>query len=148
MISEERIAELVGEKLGDGPIFAVEIKVHPGNKIHVEIDGDDGVSISDCVAVSRQIEGNLDREVEDFELQVLSAGVGLPLKHERQYRKNVGREVSVTLKDGVELIGTLINVENNITLKLPASKKKKLLEREISIAVDQIRETKVRVSFK
>jgi ribosome maturation factor RimP len=148
MITEDRIAELVAEKLSDGPIFVVEIKVHPGNKIHVEIDGDFGVNIADCVAVSRQIEGNLDREIEDFELQVLSAGVGLPLKHERQYRKNIGREVSVSLEDGSELIGVLMESEDGVKLKLPASKKKKLPEREVSIAMDQIRETKVRVSFK
>lgn len=148
MIAEEKIRALVEEKIGEGPLFIVDITVSAANKIKIELDGDQGISIDDCVAVSRQVEHNLDREQEDFELQVSSAGLGSPLRIERQYHKNLGREVSVLLNDGTERIGRLQAVEDGIRVKLPASKKKKLPEREETYAWDEIKETKVRISFK
>jgi ribosome maturation factor RimP len=150
MITADIVRKLVDEKLGEGPIFLVDISVNVGNKISIELDADAGVkvSIDDCVGVSRQVESNLDREQEDFSLEVSSAGLGQPLKLGRQYRKNLGREVSVLLKDGVEKIGTLLNVGDGLTLQLPASKKQKLPIREETFGWDDIKETKVRISFK
>jgi ribosome maturation factor RimP len=148
MITAETIQDLVSEKLDGTSLFAVDINVSPGNAIKIELDGDNGISIDDCVALSRHIEGSFDREQEDFELKVMSAGIGEALKVDRQYHKNLGREVDVRLLDGTELIGHLLEVADNIKLKLPASKKKKLAEREIEIAKSDIIETRVRVSFK
>jgi ribosome maturation factor RimP len=148
MITESQIRGLIEEKIGDGPLFIVEVQVNPGNKIKVEMDSDVGLSIDDCVAISRQIEGNLDRELEDFELQVLSAGIGQPLKVERQYTKNVGRDVSLKLADGSEVIGKLLEAGEALKIGLPALKKKKLPEREVMFPLEDILETKVRVSFK
>lgn len=150
MITADIVRKLVEEKLGEGPIFIVDINVNVGNKITIELDADAGikVSIDDCVGVSRQVESNLDREQEDFSLEVSSAGIGQPLKLNRQYQKNVGREVSVLLADGVEKIGTLLSVEGALTLQLPANKKKKLPVREETFGWEEIKETKVRISFK
>ncbi len=148
MITAETIQDLVSEKLDGTSLFVVDIAVGPGNAIKIELDGDNGISIDDCVALSRHIEGGFDREQEDFELKVMSAGIGEALKVERQYHKNIGREVGVRLLDGTELIGHLLGVSDTINLKLPASKKKKLAEREIEIAKSDIKETRVRVSFK
>lgn len=148
MITAETIQNLISEKLEGTSLFAVDITVSPGNAIKVELDGDEGISIDDCVSVSRHIEGSLDREQEDFELKVMSAGIGEAFKVDRQYHKNVGREVDVRLLDGTEYRGELIEVEDNVKLKLPAIKKKKLPEREIEIAKSDIKETRVRISFK
>lgn len=148
MITESQIQALIEEKIGEGPMFIVDVQVAAGNKIKVEMDSDQGMSIQDCVAISRQIEGNLDREVEDFELQVLSAGIGQPLKVSRQYVKNIGRDVSLKLESGIEVVGELVEAGEVLKLKLPASKKKKLPEREEEFPLEQIVETKVRVSFK
>lgn len=148
MISVETISGLVQEKLGDGALFLVQVKVNLGNKIVVEIDGDNGVAIDDCVAVSRHVESSLDREVEDFELQVTSAGLGQPFKVSRQYQKNIGREVDLRLMDGTEKRGHILSVEDGLTLKLPPQKKKQLPEREETFAMADIKECKVRITFK
>ncbi|MEX2596699.1 MAG: ribosome assembly cofactor RimP [Salibacteraceae bacterium] len=148
MISEEQIAKLVAEKLEGTEMFSVHISVSSNNKITVELDGMKGVTIDDCVAVSRHIEGSLDREQEDFELTVSSAGLNKPLRDRRQFVKNIGREVKVMLHDGKELKGELIDAKDNLTIKLPASKKKKLPEREEVLDWQNINETKVLISFK
>lgn len=129
-------------------MFIVELSVSSNNRIVVEIDGMSGVTIDDCVAVSRQIESNLDREQEDFELQVSSAGIDKPLRDRRQFEKNIGREVKIILQDSAELKGELLEVGESLKVKLPASKKKKLPEREEVVAWENIRETKILISFK
>jgi ribosome maturation factor RimP len=148
MISESYIRQLVEEKLEGTDMFIVELSVSSNNRIVVEIDGMSGVTIDDCVAVSRQIESNLDREQEDFELQVSSAGIDKPLRDRRQFEKNIGREVKIILQDSAELKGELLEVGESLKVKLPASKKKKLPEREEVVAWENIRETKILISFK
>ncbi|MDA9266896.1 ribosome assembly cofactor RimP [Salibacteraceae bacterium] len=148
MISESYIRQLVEEKLEGTDMFIVELSVSSNSKIVVEIDGMSGVAIADCVEVSRQIESNLDRDQEDFELQVSSAGIDKPLRDKRQFEKNIGREVKIVLQDSAELKGELLEVGDSLKLKLPASKKKKLPEREEIIAWENIRETKILISFK
>lgn len=148
MISEEGIRKLVEQKIGEGPLFLVDLNIAPGNKIRVELDGDKGISIDDCVEVSRYIENSLDRDTEDFELQVSSAGLDKPLRNRRQYVKNIGREVAIRLNDGTERVGIIEGVSEGVTLKLPASKKKKLPERRENIGWADIKETKVRITFK
>ena len=140
--------KLVEEKLEGTDMFIVELSVSSNSKIVVEIDGMSGVAIADCVEVSRQIESNLDRDQEDFELQVSSAGIDKPLRDKRQFEKNIGREVKIVLQDSAELKGELLEVGDSLKLKLPASKKKKLPEREEIIAWENIRETKILISFK
>ena len=87
--------------------YLVGMKITPDNRIFVDIDGDHGVTIDDCIELSRTIEGQLDRDEEDFELNVSSAGADQPLRLTRQYIKNIGREVEVVTLDGEKLTGTL-----------------------------------------
>ena len=155
MITSEKIQALVEEKIEGTDIFIVEINVRPGNKIEVFIDRDSGLALEDCLKVSRHIEGNLDREAEDFALDVSSPGVGRPLKLKRQYVKNIGRNVEVKLTDGQKLEGVLLSadeekivVQTRTKEEVEGKKGKKWVERENDITFDQIVETKVTISFK
>lgn len=152
MITEGQIKKLIEEKLEELNLFLVEIKIRPGNNIMVFIDGEKGVTIKECVKVSRQIEFNLDREVEDFELQVSSAGLDQPYKVLKQYIKNIGREVSLVTKEGVKYIGKLVSANNDfVEISIEPTKKeiKEKKEAQIfKIVFDQIKETKSVISFK
>ena len=139
---------MVEEKLDGSSMFIVELSVSSSNQIHIELDGMEGVSIDDCVGVSRHVEHNLDRESEDFELHVSSAGLDKPLRDKRQYVKNIGRNLKVTLTDGTVVKGKLTSVDEGIELSIPANKKKKLPERLTSIAMDEMKEAKIEISFK
>jgi ribosome maturation factor RimP len=112
MIKQELIENLVSEALTE-EYFIVQVTVKKGNVIDVVIDGDNGVAIQKCVEISRQIEQNLDRETEDFELTVSSAGLSNPFLVYRQYLKNIGKEVEV--KTGIEkpITGNLIQVDQD-----------------------------------
>ena len=124
MIEKIKILELVNNALEGSDKFLVNLKITPDNRIFVDIDGDNGVNIDDCIEVSRAIEGNLDREEEDFELNVSSAGADQPLKLTRQYRKNVGRDLEVVTSDGERAEGTLEDAsEEGIVLRTKGTKK-------------------------
>ena len=125
MISEQNIRNLIDQKLADTDVFLVECRVKTDNKIRVFIDSERGVTIEDCVALSRYIEGNLDREQDDFALDVSSAGLDLPLRIPRQFKKNVGRTVHVILNDGTEIKGELIEATDRDFRVLPEIPKKK-----------------------
>lgn len=126
--------------------FLVSIKITPDNRIYVDIDGDNGINIDDCIELSRCIESQLDREEEDFELNVSSAGADAPLKLVRQYKKNVGRMLSVTKFDGSQLEGTLMAAEDNdITLKTKGQKKEPPVLHNIAYA--DIKTAKVIIQF-
>ena len=155
MISESYIRELVEEKLQEMDYFIVDIKVSSSNTIRVEIDGDKGVNIKDCVAISRHIEGSLDREEHDFELTVSSAGMDQPFKILRQYQRYYGREVEVKLREGKKLKGKLLQAdEDKVSLetsemkKIEGKKKKQLITETIDVPMEQVNETKVVISFK
>ena len=110
MITNEQIEKLVLEAIEE-EFFLVAISIKKGNVIEVLLDGDNGISIQKCVEVSRHIEGSLDRELEDFELSVSSAGLGRAFKVYRQYVKNIGNEVEVNSKEGKPVKGTLTKVD-------------------------------------
>lgn len=153
MISKQKIADLIEEHLVGSDKFLVEFNVSTANKIIVFIDGDHGVTISDCIALSRHIESNLDRETEDFELDVSSAGLDLGLRVKRQYVKNIGKNIDIKLNDNTKITGLLKGVEDDfITIELPLNKKKKkseIAEDLIkSIEFKNIKETKVVIIFK
>ncbi len=111
MIRKSKIEELVADCLEGTDRFVVSVKVSPANQISVVIDGDSGVTIDHCVAVSRFVESSLDRDTEDFDLKVSTAGIDQPFVNLRQYRKNVGRPVEVLLKDGSVKRGKLCRVD-------------------------------------
>ena len=125
MINEQNIQNLINEKLSETDVFLVECRVKTGNKIRVFIDSERGVTIEDCIALSRHIEGNLDREKEDFALDVSSAGLDLPLRMPRQFKKNIGRAVHVILNDGTEIKGEMTEATDDCFQALPEIKKGK-----------------------
>jgi ribosome maturation factor RimP len=148
MISLSTIKSLIEDRIEGTSCFVVDIKVDTSNNIVVELDNDKGISIDDCISVSRAIEHNLDREAEDFSLQVTSPGADKPLKVWRQYVKNLGRSVEVTLLDGKVETGKMIAVtDEGITLEsIPVKPKSPITKIEIS--KDQIKQTKIILSFK
>lgn len=113
MISAEDIRKTVEEKIGGTDRFVVEVKVKAGNRITVLLDSDTSVSIDDCIAVTRHIESVFDREKEDYDLTVSSAGIDQPYRLLRQYIKNIGREVEVRLKDNTVFKGKLVSADEN-----------------------------------
>ena len=125
MVNEQNIRNLINEKLSETDVFLVECRVKTDNKIRVFIDSERGITIEDCVALSRHIEGNLDREKEDFALDVSSAGLDLPLRIPRQFKKNIGREVKVVMNDGTEIKGNLTEATDENFQVLPEIKKTK-----------------------
>ena len=150
----KKVTELLENVLDENPsLFLIDLSIDKDNRIRVIIDGDEGVKVEDCMMVSRGIEHNLDREEEDFSLEVLSAGVSEPLTLVRQYKKNLGRKLAV--KTGEEsLEGKLTDVnEEAITLQWkarepkPVGKGKITVEKEAVVPYKNIVEAKVMVTF-
>ncbi|MFV0418214.1 MAG: ribosome assembly cofactor RimP [Dysgonomonas sp.] len=155
MIEKDFIRNIADKFIQDTPMFIVDVVVRPGNNIVVELDSNDGVSIDDCVELSRNIESQLDRDIEDFELEVGSAGITSPFKIPRQYEKNIGNEVEVLTVSGLKLSGILKSCDNNgftITVtkmvKLEGAKKKTAVEEGLIFAYDEIKYTKYLIRFK
>ena len=154
MIDKKIITEVVEKEIAETDLFLVEISVSTSNAISVMIDSMNGVPISTCIELSRAIEKHFDRDVEDFELQVASAGIGQPFQVIQQYHKNIGREVEVLTTDGTKKKGKLITVgENEIEIeveemvKVEGKKKKQLLVSKLSFSFDQIKSTKDIITF-
>ncbi len=113
MIQQEEIRRIVGAKLDGSDIYPVDITVSPGNRISVEIDAKEGVSIDFCAELSRYIEAQLDRETEDFELEVGTPGLGQPFKVLQQYQKFAGKEVEVLTVEGKKMSGILLAADED-----------------------------------
>lgn len=151
---EKRVTELVEEKISDRPeLFLVEVKMLPNNKLIIHVDGDQGITIQDCAAISRHVGFHLEEENaidKAYNLEVSSPGVGEPLKLKRQYDKNVGRDLSVKLASGEIKEGKLLSVGGEgITIEAKVKEKgKKAILVETGIDFNNITETKVLISFK
>lgn len=105
---KQKVKDLLEEALAENPtLFLISLDIQGANEIKVVIDGDDGVKVEDCIAVSRKVEHNLDREDEDFSLEVMSAGATSPLTLPRQYKKNIGRHLEVKTTSGDKMEGVL-----------------------------------------
>lgn len=135
-------------------LFLIDLKFSAGDDITVILDGDNGVSVQDCLDASRAIEFNMDREEHDFSLQVMSAGLSEPLSIPRQFRKNIGREIEVLLTDSSEIEGELVKVdEEKITLVLRYRKPKEVgkgkvdVEEEKEIPYSDIKKALVVLKF-
>lgn len=155
MIDKNIVTRIVEEWLEDKDYFLVDITVSPDDKIVVEIDHAEGVWIDDCVELSRYIESKLNREEEDYELEVGSAGIGQPFKVLKQYQIHIGKDVEVLTKDGKKWIGVLTDVnEQNFTViiekkvKPEGAKRPKLVEEAVTFTYDEIKYTKYLISFK
>lgn len=158
MIDKKTIKRLVEERLselGEG-LFVVEISINERNVINIFIDGFDGVTIEQCVSVSRNVEHNLDREEEDFELHVSSPGLNQGFVVKEQYVKYTGRKVEVVVKaTDKKMEGVLLEVgEEGIVLeasgreKIEGHKKKQLVVKKHNLKYDEIKSTKAAISFK
>jgi len=124
MINKNIIENLAKEKIDDTKIFLVEIKVDTNNNIKVFIDSKNGVSVDDCIGISRHIEHSLDREEEDFALEVSSPGIGTPFKVFEQYEKVLGKTIEVILKTGEKNQGVLSELnKENFTIKYQVKEK-------------------------
>lgn len=154
MIATDTIKKLADAKLAEGTNFIVDITVKPGNKITILLDNDNGVSIGDCVEMSRYVEAGLDREAEDFELNVMSPGLSEPFKILRQYQKNIGKEVDVVTTENKKLRGKILSADDKgIVLEtkskenVEGKKGKQLIINNISLTFNQIKKTTVVISF-
>ena len=154
MISEELIHNLVEDKIKGSDVFLVGVKIKPTNKIEVFIDEPKHISIDTCVAISKHIEANLNRDAEDFELTVSSPGITEPFKVLPQYKKYTGKQVSVLKTDGIKIIGSLngatdteVSIETKKTERKQLGKGKQTIIENITISLNQIKETKLILPF-
>ncbi len=158
MIDRKEIEHLVEERIQelDNGLYVVEMTISSTNVIRIEIDKiNGGVTVADCVSVSRNVEHNLDREKADFELHVSSAGLDKPFRHINQYIKNVGRTINVVTKDGRTIEGEILKVaDEKIILSaeemqlLEGKKKKEKVEVIYEIMLTEIKEANIVISFK
>lgn len=157
MVSKEKVKQLIESGIEGTDIVLVELQVSSQNQIRVQLDSIDGVTIAKCVEISRLVEGNLDREVEDFELEVSSYGLGQPFVLPLHYLKNVNREIEVYCLDGKSLKGVLksttlsenrekvafIEIASKKKVKIEGKKKKVEVEEITKVAFDEIQKAKL-----
>ena len=155
MIDKNVVRNLVEEWLQDKEYFLVDVEISPDDRIVVEIDHADGVWIEDCVELSRYIEDRLDRDEEDYELEVGSAGLGQPFKVPQQYVNFIGKNVEVLDSNGKKVRGVLKSVDGNdftVTVaekvKQEGKKRPVLTDVDHTYQMDKVKYTKYLISFK
>lgn len=154
-MDKQKVQKLVNEALAENSeLFLIHLDFLADNKIYIEIDGDKGVSLNECIRISRAVEHNLDRDIEDFSLEVTSPDISKPLQVVRQYKKNIGRTLKVKTEDTKEIEGTLKQAsEKSITLEWkarepkPIGKGKITVTHRIEIPFNEILEAKVKIIF-
>jgi ribosome maturation factor RimP len=152
---KDTVIQIIEEWMENTPLFLVEVRINDNNEIFVEFESEgDEVSIDDCVELSKYIESRLDREKEDFALEVGSAGLGQPFKVLKQYLLNIGEEVEVITKAGKKFFGILksadedcFSVTVNRTEKLEGSKKKMRMEVDENYAYTEVKSVKYLIRF-
>lgn len=154
MIDKNELRAFVEERLKDSEYFLTDLKITPSNEITVEIDSMTPGDIEECVRLTRAIEEAFDRDVEDYELEVGTAGLTSPLKVRRQYDKYVGRDLEVLTSDGRKLHGLLRSVsEDGIVLAVPQKVKKEGIKKpvietlEVSLAYSDIKKAVYDLKF-
>jgi ribosome maturation factor RimP len=155
MTFKEKVNSAVAQALETRlDLFLIELKMDDSNKISIVLDGDSGVNLQDCIAINRAVEANLDREEQDFSLEVASAGVSRPLQMPRQYVKNIGRKLAVKTNQGdvIEATITAAN-EEQVTLEWTTREQKKVgkgketVEKLVTLPYSEIKEATVIISF-
>jgi ribosome maturation factor RimP len=156
MIDKQHIAQILDSYLEAHPgLFLVDLSVGASGKIVVSVDTPEGVTIDECVALSRFIEQSLDRETEDFELEVSSPGLTEPFKVEAQYHKHLGQQITLVLVSGTKLAGALVSVlpgegimlEYKQKVKEAGMKKAVVQSVQQKILFNEIKTTKVLITF-
>jgi ribosome maturation factor RimP len=150
MIEKNHIEKVINEFINGTGIFLVAVRVSSANKITVLSDTMKGITIDECAAIHRHLEKSLDRNAEDFELQVSSPGLDMPFGVIEQYYKNEGKKVEVVTSDGEKFSGTLKNVTSGgFELETEIKVKGRGKEiKEISFNFDQVKATKVILTIK
>lgn len=155
MIKKEVVTQLVEEWLKEKDYFLVDVTISPDDRIVVEIDHAEGVWIEDCVDLSRFIEDHLNRDEEDYELEVGSAGIGQPFKVKQQYVNHIGKEVEVLTADGKKLKAILkdagdetFTVTVTKKVKVEGKKRPELQEEDLVFNYNKVKYTKYLISFK
>ena len=155
MIQKETVVQLVEEWMQETSFFLVEVRVSADNEIVVEFESEaEGITIDDCVDLNRFIESRLDREVEDYALEVGSAGIGQPFKVLKQFQINVGEDVEVVLKSGQKFSGVLVRAEEEAfavtvvrKVKLEGSRKAMSVEAEETYSYADVKSVKSQLRF-
>ena len=154
MIDPKALYEFIEKELRDTPIFLVDLKVSKDNDITVEIDSEEPLSIEACEKLTRFIESEFDRDLEDYNLEVGSAGLTSPFKVPRQYRKYIGREVEVVTKEGRKLSGILNDADDKGFVVISEEKvKKEGMKRPVkeevrhAFAYNEVKQTKYLLKF-
>ena len=154
MTFKEKVGQLLEDILKEkASLFLVDVTISDSYKVTIALDDDNGVNLQDCIDVSRAIENNLDREEQDFSLEVASVGVGSPLKMVRQYKKNVGRTLIVKLANETIEAQLVDANEEFITLAWDAREPKKIgkgketVQKRQEILYSEIKEAIVTVTF-
>jgi len=154
-ITKEAVYQFIESKIGDEDLFIVDVAVTPDKRILVEIDIDEGgVSIDTCAGLSRYILAEFETEIDDYELEVASAGLGQPFKILRQYKKHIGKEVEVLTKTGIKQTGVLQEItpeKFTITItkkvKLPDAKRKTEVNENMTFNYNEVKQTKYIFKF-
>ena len=135
-------------------LFLIDFELSLGNKVNITIDGDNGVTVDDCVQLSRSLENNLDRDSEDFSLEVSSAGANTPLVHRRQYVKNIGRILNLVTCDNEKYEAVLKDVsDQNIILEWktrepkPIGKGKVTVQKSVKINYNDIDSARIKLVY-
>ncbi|MDE6487101.1 MAG: ribosome assembly cofactor RimP [Muribaculaceae bacterium] len=156
MIDKQKLTDTVLEAIKDTDIFLVDARVTPANEITVEIDSPAGIDIDTCARITRRIEEVFDRDVEDYELEVGSAGLTAPMRVRGQFLKNIGNPVEVLTADGRKMHGTLTAVNDDATeftvtvpvkVKEPGAKRPVVRDEEITLSVADTKYVRYEITF-
>lgn len=154
MIQNKYISDVVKEFINGTGLFTVEISIKPGNHITILIDSMTGVTIEQCAELSRLINSSLNRDEEDYELEVSSPGLLHPFKVKEQYHKNIGHEVEILSANGQKSTGKLISVDENYftteiqkKVKTEDSKKPRLITEQQQFKFDEVKSAKIVINF-
>lgn len=159
MIDKQTVADIVGQAIEGTDIFVVDVRVTPANEITVEIDSPEGLDIDTCAAITRRLNEALDRDVEDYSLEVGSAGLTSPFRVAGQYLKNIGNDVEVLTRDGRKLKGTLTEVDADkdpleftvevpVKVKEPGAKRPVIVNRPERFTAADVKSVVYMINFK
>lgn len=156
MIAKDFILDKIDKHISEQSkdIYLVDLSIDKNNRISIELASKEGVSIDDCISLSKFIELSLDREIEDFELEVASAGISNPFKILRQYQDAIGQEIELLVKGGIKHKAILLDANESFVeieiekkIKLEGKKKKETVKETIKVVMSDILQAKRVISF-
>jgi ribosome maturation factor RimP len=155
MITHQQIQDLISGVIAENDLFIISLDISNSNKIRLLIDSMKGIQLDECIKVNRAIEEGLDREIEDFELEVSSPGLDAPFRVKQQYDKSIGQDVEIITKEGVKIQGKLLSAGDNTfrieaqkTVKAEGKKRKQTIIETLEFAYDQVSKIRVYFTFK